>query len=138
MPGHFCSPVGQSGPGARFPDFLTGRKQSAGIGDRTAAHRATMEDGRMPEEPHVEEAAQTECGAPEPAMDGPTAVRQILGRPAPPHLHDGNTIALLHQPVGGHTAAEPGADYDEVEIESILRLVDVGGACGVGVALSIP
>lgn len=92
----------------------------------------------MPEEPHVEEAAQSEFGTPEPAMDGPTGVRQIVGRPAPPHLHDGDTIALLHQPVGGHAAAKPGADHDEVEIESILLPADVGGACGVGVALSIP
>jgi len=40
--------------------------------------------------------------------------------------------------VGGHAAAKPGADYDEVEIESILRLADVGGASGVGFALSFP
>ena len=55
-----------------------------------------------------------------------------------PHLHDGNTIALLHQPVGSHTAAEAGANYYEVEIKSVLLPADVGGACGVGFALSIP
>jgi len=90
----------------------------------------------MPEEPHVEEAAQPEFGTPEPAMDGPTGVRQIVGRPAPPHFHDGNAVALLHQSVGRHAAAETGADHDVVEIESIL-LADFGGAL-VGFVLSIP
>jgi hypothetical protein len=37
-----------------------------------------------------------------------------------------------------HAAAETGANYDEVEIESILPPADVGGRCGVGFALPIP
>jgi len=88
----------------------------------------------MAEKPHVEEAAQTECGTPEPAMDGPTGVRQIVRRPAPAHLHHGHTVALLRQPVRRHAAAETGANYYEVEIKPAA----VGGTCGVGLALPIP
>ena len=40
--------------------------------------------------------------------------------------------------MGGHTATETGANYDEVEIESILLLADVGSAGGVGFTRSIP
>jgi len=74
----------------------------------------------MPEEPHVEEAAQAEFGTPEPAMDGPTGVRQLVGRPAPAHLNDSNSVALLHQPMGRNTAAKTGPDDDEVEIELVI------------------
>jgi hypothetical protein len=38
--------------------------------------------------------------------------------------------------VGGHTAAKTGANYYEVEIESVLLAADVGRACGAG--FSIP
>ena len=54
----------------------------------------------MPEQPHVEEAAQAEFWAPEPAMDGPTGAREIGRRPAAAHLHDGNLVALLREPMG--------------------------------------
>jgi hypothetical protein len=45
-----------------------------------------MENGGVPEELDVEEAAQTQVGAPNPALDGPTAVGQIVRRPAPETL----------------------------------------------------
>lgn len=92
----------------------------------------------MLEETHVEKPAQSQLRPPKPAMDRPARAREILRSPAPPHLHDGNTIALLHQPVGGHAAAEAGANYDEVEIKSILLSAAASGACGVGFALPIP
>jgi len=91
----------------------------------------------MPEEPHVEEAAQADFGTPEPAMDRPTGVRQIVGRPAPAHLHDGNSVALLRQSMGGNTAAKTGANYNEIEIESCLLPNDFGGTSGAGFALLI-
>jgi len=59
-----------------------------------------MENGRMPEEPHVEKAAQAEPGTPQPAMDEPAGGRQIVRRPAPAHLHDGDFVALLRQAMG--------------------------------------
>jgi len=40
--------------------------------------------------------------------------------------------------VGSHAAAETGADYDEVEIESSFLPADVDGACGVGFTFSVP
>ena len=92
----------------------------------------------MAEEPHVEEAAQSQLGPPEPAMDRPARAREILRSPTPSHLHDGNPIAFLRQSVGRHTAAKTGANYDEVEIKSILLSAAVGGSCGVGFALLIP
>ena len=71
----------------------------------------------MPEEAHVEEAAQSDTWPPEPAMQRPAGFGQVLGRPAAAHLHYGDAIALLHQPERGDTASEAGADDDEVEIE---------------------
>jgi hypothetical protein len=40
--------------------------------------------------------------------------------------------------MSSYTAAETRANYDEVEIESILLLADVGSAGGVGFTRSIP
>ena len=74
----------------------------------------------MPEEPHVEEAAQAEFGTPDPAMNGPTGARQVVRCPAPTHLHDGDFVALLRQPKGRNTAAKAGSDDDEVEIELVV------------------
>jgi hypothetical protein len=54
----------------------------------------------MPEEPHVEDEALAEFGTPEPVKGWTTGARQIVGHPAPAYLHDGNSVALLHQPMG--------------------------------------
>ncbi len=81
----------------------------------------------MPEEAHVEEAAQPQPRTPEPATQRPTGARQILRRPAAAHLHDRDAIALLHQAMRGDAAAEAGADHDEVEIK-LAAYVWVGGA----------
>src|ERR1019366_2017096 len=123
-----CFPISQSPPGARFPDFLRGGKEGAGVGDGSATDRAAVEDGYVPEEPHVEEAAQAEVGTPEPAMDGPTGAWQIVRRPAPAHLHDRNTIALLHESMGGNTATEARTDDDKVKIELVVEVCHIGSA----------
>src|SRR5208283_3616211 len=81
-----------------------------------------MKDGYVPEEPHVEKAAQSEPGTPEIAMDAPTGARQRVRRPAPAHFHDRNTIALLHQSMRRHTAAETRTDDDKIEIELVVTL----------------
>src|SRR5208283_1438171 len=81
-----------------------------------------MKDGYVPEEPHVEKAAQTQLGTPEIAMDRPTGTRQGGRRPAPAHFHDRNTIALLHQSMRRHTAAETRTDDDKIEIELVVTL----------------
>ena len=75
----------------------------------------------MLEETHVEKATQAEFGTPEPAMDGPTAVRQVVRRPAPAHFHHCYPVSLLHQSMGRNTAAKARSDDDKVEIESWLR-----------------
>src|SRR5208282_373150 len=92
------------------------------VGDRSATHRAAVEDGYMPEEPHIEEAAQAQVGTPKPAMDRPTGTRQIVRRPAPAHLHDRDFIPLLHQPKGRNTAAETRTDNNKVEVELVVAL----------------
>ena len=74
----------------------------------------------MPEEPHVEKAAQAELGTPEPAMDGPTGVRQVVRRPAPAHFHDRYPVALLRQSMGRNTAAKARSDDDKVKIELLV------------------
>ena len=79
-----------------------------------------MEYGRVPEKAHVEEATQTESGAPQPAMDRPTAVRQRVGCPAPTHLDDADFVTFLDQTMRGDAAAKAGTDHDEVEIELAL------------------
>ena len=40
--------------------------------------------------------------------------------------------------MGGHTAAEAGADYDEVEIEPVRLAADGGRGCGVGFPFPMP
>src|SRR5208282_6580826 len=74
VPGHFRFPIGQAIPRSRFPHFLGRRKQGAGVGDGSAAHRTTMVNDYMAEQPHIEEAAQAEFWPPKPAMEGPTGV----------------------------------------------------------------
>ena len=135
---HFGFPIRQSRPRSHVPDFVRGPQQSVGIGDGAAAHGAAMEDNGAAKETHVEKPAQSQLRPPEPAMDRPARAREIFRSPTPPHLHDGNTIALLHQPVGGHAAAKTGANYDEVEIKSFLLPADIGVTCSVGFALLIP
>src|SRR5579863_1357990 len=81
-----------------------------------------MEDGCMPEELNVEEASQSEIRTPEPTMDRPTGMRQVVRCPAPAHFHDRNFVALFHQAMGRNTATESRTDDDEVEIE-FLQLV---------------
>src|SRR5262249_15758437 len=106
MTGHFGFSVSQSGPGTRIPHFLWSRKQSAGIGDRAPANGATMKDGCMPEETHIEKSAQPKPGTPKPAVQGPAGPRQVGCSPAPAHLHDGDFVSFFRQPVGGDTAAK--------------------------------
>ena len=79
----------------------------------------------MPEEPHVKEAAQAEFRTPKPAMDGPTGAWQIVRRPAPAHFHDRNTIALLHESMGGNTAPEARTDDDKVKIELVVAVCHI-------------
>src|ERR1019366_701362 len=88
-----------------------------GIGDGSATDRAAVEDGYVPEEPHVKEAAQAKVGTPKPAMDGPTGAWQIVRRPAPAHFHDRDSISFLHQPERRNTTTEARTDDDEVEIK---------------------
>src|ERR1035441_1486575 len=78
---------------------------------------STVEDRGMPEEAHVEEAAQADLRPPEPAVNRPTRARKRKGRPAAPHLNHGNPIALLHESKGGNTASETRSDHNEVEVE---------------------
>jgi hypothetical protein len=97
-----------------------------------------MKDNGAAKETHVEKPAQSQLRPPEPAMDRPARAREILRLPTSPHLHDGDAVALLRQPVGSHAAAKTGANYDEVEIKSIPLSADAGCTCGVGFALLIP
>jgi hypothetical protein len=76
-----------------------------------------VEDGGMAKQTHVEEAAQAESRAPEPAMNGPAREGERLGRPAKPHLDHGNPIAFFRQTKRGNTTTEAGSDHDEIEIE---------------------
>jgi len=135
---HFGFPIRQPCPRSHVPDFVRGPQQSVGVGDGAAAHGAAMKDNGAAKETHIEKPAQSQLWPPEPAMDRPARAREILRSPTPPHLHDGNTKALLHQPVGSHAAAKTGANYDEVEIKFIILPAAVSGRCGLGFALPIP
>src|SRR5208282_3372023 len=115
--GHFRFPIGQSCPRAGSPYFLGRLKQGTGVGDGSTTDRAAVENSCVSEELNVEEAAQAEVGPPNPAMDGPTGVWQIVRRPAPAHLHDRDPIPLFRQPKGRNTATEARTDNDEVKIE---------------------
>jgi hypothetical protein len=76
-----------------------------------------VENGDVPEKPHVEETAQRQLRTPKPAMDKPIGGRQVLGRPAPAHLDNGNSIALLGKPVRSDTAPETRTNNYEVKIK---------------------
>jgi hypothetical protein len=80
-----------------------------------------MEDGGVPEKPHIEETAQTQVRTPNPAGDGPAGARQIVRRPAPAHFHDRDFVSFFHQPEGRNAAAETGTDNNEIEIELAVR-----------------
>ena len=60
---HLRFPVGQAGPGSVVPDFVRRAKQRIGVGNGSAADRTAVQDGDMPEEAHVEEAAQRQAPA---------------------------------------------------------------------------
>ena len=81
-----------------------------------------MKDGCVPEEPHVEKAAQAKLRTPEIATNRPTGARQVVRRPAPAHFHDGNPIALLHESMRGNAAAETRTDDDKIEIELVVTI----------------
>src|SRR5208337_3575464 len=105
----------------RFPNLSRRSKQGACVSDGSPTHRTAMEDSRVPEKPHVEEAAEAEAGTPEITMDRPTGARQVVRRPAPAHFHDRNTIALLHKSMSGNTAAEARTDDNKIEVELVVE-----------------
>jgi hypothetical protein len=76
-----------------------------------------MKDGHMPEQPHIEEAAQAHLQVPEPTVNGPAGARQLTRLPAPAHFYNRGAIALLRQPERRNAAAKAGSDNDKVEIE---------------------
>ena len=121
MARHLCLPICQTRPRPCVPNLLWGRKQCAGVSDRSAPDGTAVEDRGMAEQAHVEEAAQAEFRAPEPTMNRPTGERERLGRPATPHLHHSNPIPFFRQTQGRNTAPEAGSDHDEIEIK--LRVV---------------
>lgn len=104
----------------RFPRLYPAGKQRASIGDRSSPNRATVKDGGVTEETHVEETTQSELRAPEPTMDGPTRSRKRFGRPPASHLDHGNLVSLLRQSERRNTASEAGADDDEIEIKLMI------------------
>jgi hypothetical protein len=95
MARHLRLPICQTRPRPCVPNLLRRGKECAGVGDRSGADGTTVEDRGMAEQAHVEEPAQAKFRAPEPAMNGPTGERESLGRPATPHLNQGNPIAFF-------------------------------------------
>ncbi len=75
-----------------------------------------MKHGDVAEEPHAEEALQTQRRTPEPAMQKPTGARQRRGRPAAAHFHHRDAISLFGETQGGNTAAKTRAYDDEIEV----------------------
>src|SRR5262245_54525823 len=136
MPGHFPLPIGQACPRAHIPYLVGSAKQSAGVGNRAAAHGAAVEDSDMVGEAHVEEAAKPEPRPPEPSMQRPTSARQILPRPASDHFHDRDSIPLLSETQCGHAAAKPRSDNDEIKNELPVRPHRVSWTAGCGAKFS--
>ena len=77
----------------------------------------------MTEEFEIKEAAQRETRPPDPAPEQPVGRGEILRRPAAAHFHYRHPVALFGQPMRGDTAAEAGADHDEIEIQVCIRHV---------------
>lgn len=117
MLGHLRLPLRQTSPRSNFPNFVGRTEKRACICDGSAADRAAVENGGVPEETHVEKTAQTELRPPEPAMNGPARAGKRKGRPSAPHLEHGNSITFFHQPERRNAASEAGSDDNKVEIE---------------------
>src|ERR1017187_5469501 len=86
-----------------------------------------MEDHDVSEWGDIEESAQCQFRAPDPAPDQPICGGKVLRRPTAAHLHDGYPIAFFGQAMGGHTATESGANHDEIEVA-----IRVGHGCSTG------
>src|SRR6476646_2924989 len=97
MARHLRLPICQTCPRPCIPNLLWWWKQCAGVSDRSSPDGTAVEDRGMAEQAHVEEAAQSEFRAPEPAMNGPTGERERLGRPTTPHLDHPDPIAFFRQ-----------------------------------------
>ena len=65
--------------------------------------------------------AKAQFWSPKPATQRPIRSRQVLRCPAPPHLHNGDSVPLFCQARRADTAAEPRSNDDEVEV--VLRSV---------------
>src|SRR5581483_11120874 len=109
-------PGRQAYPGTRSPNFVGRSQRSAGVGDGPATHGAAMKHGDVTEEPHAEEAFQTQRRAPEPAIQKPTRARQGRGRPAAAHFHDRDAITFFGKAQGGNAAPETRTDDDKIEV----------------------
>lgn len=79
-----------------------------------------MKDRRVPKEAHVEKTTKTELWPPEPTMQRPAVFGECGRTPALTHLHYADPITFLDQAVRADTAAEPGADHDEIKVEFVV------------------
>ena len=76
----------------------------------------------MAQERHLEGAAETEHGKPQPPLEVPVASREVAGsQPAALLQHD-DAVTLLHQAKRAHAATKTGTDDQEVSVhEQLLR-----------------
>jgi hypothetical protein len=119
--GHHLLPVVETGPGAVVPDGVGGHEHSVGVGDGASSYGVAVEDDDVAEETDVEEAAQTEFGLPEVAVEGPVGLGEAFGGPAAAHLDDQDFVAFFGEAQGRDAATEAGSDDEEVIVEGRHR-----------------
>ncbi len=110
-------PVGERRPGRRREERVARHRQRVRVDERAAAHADARERRDVPQERHLEEAAEADAGEPQPLREVPVGLREVLGGEARPLLEHEDALALLREAQRRDAPAEAGADDREVRVE---------------------
>ncbi len=100
-------PVRQLAPLAVLEEVVLRDGQRVRVDERAAAHSHAGEHGDVAEERHLEQPAPPELRHPQPPLQVPVRLREVLRLEAPALLQHHHAVALLRQPQRAHAAAKP-------------------------------
>ena len=115
--GQLALPVAEPAPLGVLEERRPGPVQRVGVSQAATPDPGAGDDEEILEGRHPEDSAEPEAGHPEVAAEVPGRLGEVLVPVAAAALEDGDPVALLGEPQGGHRSAEAGPDDDPVEVE---------------------